>query len=160
MNKLASVIICLMLWSGLAVAEPVLDEATVKGISAEFSLAIENADIATFKKYLHPTSRIIVDLDPSNSAGEMQISYDDYMGMMEMALPMMQGSDIQEEVLSISVDQANNEAVIKEKTTAMMDIMGVKIKDVSISETTYGIIDGEIKVLVAKDQLISSGPVE
>lgn len=160
MNKLASVLLCLVLCSGLAVAEPVLDEGTVKGISAELSLAIENADIAPFKKYLHPTSRIVVDLDPSNSAGEMEISYDDYMGMIEMALPMMQGSDIQEEVISISIDNANNQATVKEKTTAVMDIMGVKLKDVSISETTYGIIDGEIKVLIAKDQLISSGPAE
>lgn len=160
MNKLASVMIGLVLWSGFAIADPVLDEDAVKGISAELSTAIENADIAPFKKYLHPTSKIIVDLDPSNSAGEMEISYDDYMGMMEMALPMMQGSDIQEEILSISVDSANNQATIKEKNIAVMDIMGVKMKDVSISETTYGVIDGQIKVLIAKDQLISSGPVE
>ena len=160
MKKLTSVIFCLILWSGFAVAEPVNDEDTVRGISAEFSAAIETADIATFRKYLHPTTRILVDLDPSNSAGEMEISYDDYMGMMEMALPMMQGSDIQEEVLSISVDSANNQATIKEKNIAVIDIMGVKVKDVSISETTYGVIDGQIKVLIAKDQLISSGPVE
>ena len=160
MKKLTSVIFCLILWSGFAVAEPVIDEDTVRGISAEFSAAIETADIATFRKYLHPTTKILVDLDPSNSAGEMEISYDDYMGMMEMALPMMQGSDIQEEVLSISVDSANNQATIKEKNIAVMDIMGVKVKDVSISETTYGVIDGQIKVLIAKDQLISSGPVE
>jgi hypothetical protein len=160
MNKLASVLICLVLWSGFAVAEPVLDEGTVKGISAEFKAAIQNADIGPFKKYLYAESRIIVDLDPSNSAGEMEISYADYMGMMEMALPMMQGSDIQDEVLSISIDKAANQATIKEKTTATMDIMGVKIRDVSVSETTYGVVDGEIKVLIAKDQLISSGPVE
>jgi len=160
MKKLTSVIFCLILWSGFAAAEPVIDEDTVRGISAEFSAAIETADIATFRKYLHPTTRIIVDLDPSNSAGEMEIGYDDYMGMMEMALPMMQGSDIQEEVIAITVDEANNRATLKEKTTALMDVMGVKLKDVSISETTFGIIDGEIKVIVAKDQLISSGPVE
>jgi len=160
MNKLASVLICLVLWSGFAVAEPVIDEDTVKGISAEFMAAIENADIGPFKKYLHPTSQIVVDLDPSNSAGEMEISYDDYMGMMEMALPMMQGSEIQDEVLSISVDKAANQATVKEKTTATMDIMGVKIRDVSVSETTYGVIDGQVKVLIAKDQLISSGPVQ
>ena len=160
MNKLASVIICLVLWSGFAAADPVIDEDTVRGISAELSAAIETANIDTFRKYLHPTSKIIVDLDPSNSAGEMEIGYADYMGMMEMALPMMQGSDIQEEVLSISVDAANNQATIREKNIATIDIMGVKVRDVSISETTYGVIDGQIKVLVARDQLISSGPVE
>lgn len=160
MNKLASVLLCVVLWSGIAVAGPVLDEDTVKEISAEFKAAIENADIGPFRKYLYPESKIIVDLDPSNSAGEMEISYTDYMGMIEMALPLMQGSDIQDEILSISVDKAANQATITEKTTATMDIMGVKVRDVSVSETTYGVVDGKVKVLIAKDQLISSGPVQ
>lgn len=160
MNKLVSVSICLILWSGFAVAEPVLDEDTVKGISAEFTQALKEADIAVFEKYLYAGSKIVVDLDPSNSAGQMEISYDDYMGMMEMALPLMQDADIHAEVLSISIDDENKQATIKEKTTAMMDMMGVKIKDVSVSETTYGIVDGQIKVLVATDQLVSSEQVE
>ncbi len=147
MNKLVSVSICLILWSGFVVAEPVLDEDTVKGISAEFTQAIKDADITVFEKYLYAESKITVDLHPSNSAGQTEISYDDYMGMMKMALPFMQDADIQFEVLSIVIDNENNQATIKEKTTAMMDMMGVKIKDVSISETTYGIVDGQIKVL-------------
>lgn len=160
MNKLVSVSICLILWSGFAVAEPVLDEDTVMGISAEFTQALKDADITVFEKYLYAESKIVVDLDPSNSAGQMEISYDDYMGMMEMALPLMQDADIHAEVLSISIDDENKQATIKEKTTALMDMMGVKIKDVSVSETTYGIVDGQIKVLVATDQLISSEQVE
>ena len=160
MNKLVLVSICLVLWSGIVSAEPVLDEDTVKGISAEFTQALKDADIAVFKKYLNAESKIVVDLDPSNSAGQMEISYDDYMGMMEMALPLMQDAEIQTEVVSISVDSESNQATIKEKTTAMMDMMGVKIKDVSVSETTYGIVGGQIKVLVATDQLISSEQVE
>jgi len=160
MNKSISVLICLVLWSGFASAEPVLDEDTVMGISAEFSQAIKDANIEPFRKYLYPESKIVVDLDPSNSAGQVEISYDDYMGMIEMALPMMQDADFHEEVLSISVDDAANQATIKEKTMATMEIMGMKIKDVSISETTYGVVDGQIKVLVATDQLISSGPIE
>lgn len=160
MNKLVSVLICLILWSGSAVAEPVLDEDTVKAISAEFTQALKDANIGVFKKYLYTGSKIVVDLDPSNSAGQMEIGYDDYMGMIEMALPLMQDADIQAEVVSISIDNENNQATIKEKTTALMDMMGVRIKDVSISETTYGIVNGQIKVLIATDQLISSEQVE
>jgi len=160
MNKFISVSICLILCSGLVAAEPLLDEDTVKGISAEFAQAIKDADIAVFEKYLYAESKITVDLHPSNSAGQMEISYDDYMAMMEMGLPLMQDGNIQFEVLSIIIDNENNQATIKEKTTAMMDVMGVKMKDVSVSETTYGIVDGQIKVLVATDQLISSEQIE
>jgi hypothetical protein len=160
MNKLASVMMCLVLWSGFAVAEPVLDEETILGISAEFTDAVKNADISVFEKYLYSGSKIIIDLDLSNSAGEMEIAYDKYMGLMEMALPMMQAAQIYEEVLSISIDEKNNEAMIREKVIATMDMLGVKMQDVSITETTFGIVNGEIKVLVAQEQLVSSGPIE
>lgn len=160
MSKLIPVLTCLILWSGFADAEPVLDEETVIGISAEFSQAIKDADITPFEKYLYPESKITIDMDPSLSAGQVDISYDQYMGMLEMTLPMMQEAEIQEEILSISVDPDNNEATIREKVSATMDMFGVKIQDVSITETTYGVVDGKIKVLVATDQLISSGPLE
>ena len=159
MKTLASLITCLVLWSGFAIAEPVLNEDTVKGISAELTLAAKNADMATFEKYLYSGSKIIVDLDPSLSAGEMEIAYDEYMAMLEMALPMMQDAELYAEILSISVDDKNNQATIREKTIMTADMMGMKIQDVSISETTYGVVRGEIKVLVGKEQLISSGPV-
>jgi len=160
MNKLASVSICLLLWSGFAVADPVLDEDIIEGIRAEFSLAMENADVATFQKYLYPGSKIIIDLDPSLSAGETEIGYEDYMAMLEMGLQLMKDAEMDEELLSISIDAENNQATLREKTTATMIIMGMKFQDATISETTFGVVGGEIKVLVAREQLISSGPVQ
>jgi hypothetical protein len=160
MNKLASGIICLVLWSGSAVAERVLDKNTVMGIHAEFTDAIKTSDMAPFKKYLYPGTKIIIDLDPSNSAGETEIKYDDYMGMLEMALPMMKDADIYEEVLSFAVDVKTNQATIREKTISTLEVMGITMRDESISETTYGIVGGKIMVLVAKDHLVSSEIIE
>lgn len=159
MKKLFAVFVCLLLTSGIASAETVLDEDVVRGISVELKQAVLDGDISVFKKYLYPGSKIVVDLDPSNSAGQVEISYADYMGLLEMSLPLMQGADISDEVLSVSVDAENNQATIKEKTIVIMEMMGVKIRDESISETTYGIVDGQIKALSATDELISSEPI-
>ena len=160
MNKMTRILICLLLISGFATAETVLDEDAVIGISDEVKQAIKNGDLAVFKKYLYPGSKIVVDMDPSNSAGQVEVSYADYMQLLEMALPLMQEADIQDEIISVSIDEAKNQAAVKEKNTVTMDMMGVKMRDVSISETVYGIVNGQIKVLSATDQLISSEMVD
>jgi len=156
MNKLVSVLIFVLLTPGFAAADPVLDESTVKGISEELKQGVMSGDITPFKKYLYSGSKIVVDLDPSSSEGQVEISYDDYINLMEMTLPLMQGAVIQDEVLSISIDEKSNQATIREKSNVTVEVMGTKIRDVSISETTYGIVDGQIKALSATDELISS----
>ena len=160
MNKLVCVIISLLLLSGHASAEPTLTADVIKDISAELKEATLNGDVAVFKKYLYPESRIVIDLDPSNSAGQVEISYDDYMDLLEMSLPLMQDADLHDEVLSISIDEENNQATIREKVTATIEMMGTKMRDVSISETTYGVVDGRIKALSATDQLVSSEQID
>lgn len=160
MNKLTPVLVCLLLISGFATAETVLDEDAIIGITDEIKQAIKGGDIAVFKKYLYPGSKITVDMDPSNSAGQIEVSYADYMQLLEMALPLMQEADIQDEILSVSIADGGSQATVKEKNTVTMDMMGVKMRDVSISETVYGVVNGQIKVLSATDQLISSEVVE
>ena len=156
MNKLVCVAVSLLLFSGHASADPTLTEDVIKDISVELKHAMQNGDIAVFKKYLYPGSKIVVDMDPSNSAGQVEVSYDEYMQLLEISLPLMQNAVLHDEVLSISIDDQNNQATIREKTDATIEMMGVKIRDVSISETTYGVVNGQIKALTATDQLISS----
>lgn len=160
MKKLTSILITLLLVPAYVNADPTLDEDTVKAISQEFTQAMKNSDISVFDKYMYPGSKIVVDMDPSNSSGQIEISYDQFMQLTEMAMGMMGDADIHEEVISVSVDEISNQATIKEKTTATIEMMGMKMRDVSIATTTYGVIDGQIKVLSTEDQLISSGPVE
>ncbi len=160
MNKLVCVFVSLLSLSGHASAETTLTEEVVKGISIEMKQAVQDADITVFEKYLYPGSRILVDLDPSNSAGQTEVGYDDYMQLLEMSLPLMQDAVLHDEVLSIFIDDENNQATIREKTSVTIEMMGIKIRDVSISETTYGIVDGQIKAIVATEQLISSEQIE
>ena len=160
MKKLTSILIALLLVPGYVIADPTLDEDTVKAISQEFTQAMKNGDMSVFEKYMYPGSKIVVDMDPSNSSGQVDISYDQFMQLTEMAIGLMEDAEIHEEVISVTVDEKSNQATIKEKTSATIEMMGMKMRDVSIATTTYGVIDGQIKVLSTEDQLISSGPVE
>jgi len=143
--------------SGLA--NPVLDEKTVRGISAELAQGLRDSDITVLEKYLHRDSRIVIDLDPALNSGQQEVSYDDFMTLAQMSMQAFEDVKIHDEVLSVSVDKAKNQATIEEKTTAIIQAMGMTIKDVSLTKTTYGVIDGQIKVLSTEDQLLSSGPI-
>lgn len=160
MNKIMLALVVLVMSLGQAIANPVVDKAAVMAISDEMTAATKSGDMSVFKKYLYPGTMIVVDMDPANSRGQMEIGYEDYMALLEMALGAMQNADIHEELISISIDQANNQATVEQKTTATLEMLGVKMRDVSVNKTTYGVVDGQIKVLHAEDQLISSGPVE
>lgn len=160
MRRVISVIAALFIISGYANAEQILDEATVTAISQEFTQAIKDGDMSVFEKYMFPETRIVVDMDPAINSGQTEISYEQFMALTEMAIGAMQNAEIHEEVLSFSVDEGTNQATIKEKTTATVEMMGIKVNDVSISTTTYGIVDGEIKVLSVVDELLSSALVE
>ncbi len=157
---ISTVLLSVLFLAGYSHAEPVITEDAIRDISAELEKAVKNGDIGPFKKYLYEGSKITVDLDPSPSAGEQEVSYNDYMMIMEMGLPLMQNADIHSEILSVEVDDARNQGWIREKNAVTVEMMGVRVRDVSISETTYGIVDGQIKVLEAKDTLLSSEAVE
>ena len=146
MRKLTSLLLAFLIIPGLVAAEPVVDKATVTAISEEILQAVKNGDVSVIEKYVYP--------------GQMEIAYEEFMALTAMALPMMQDADIHNEILSISVDESSNQATIEEKTTAEVEMMGMRLRDVSISTTTYGVVDGRIRVISSEDQLISSGPVE
>ncbi|MCH9693395.1 MAG: hypothetical protein K0U72_02700 [Gammaproteobacteria bacterium] len=156
MNKLIAILVFSLLVPATAAADTVLDKSTTMAISEELQQAVKNGDLATFKKYLFPGSEIVVDLDPAAGVGETPVSYSDYIRLLEMTLPMMQGAVFHIEVISVSVDERSNQSTIRERNTVTMDMMGTTIRNVSISETTFGIVDGQTKVLSATDQIVSS----
>lgn len=152
-------LLALTLFSSSLYADPVLTEQKVKDISKEMVQAIKDKDFSVMEKYMYPGSKITVDLDPANNRGEKEVSYEEFMMLTKMSMQMMGDAEIHDELLSISVDKEKNQATIEEKTTIVMEMMGMTLEDISIGKTTYGVIDGQIKVLSTEDQLISSGPI-
>ncbi len=160
MTRVSTMLLALALMPVLAIAEPVVDENTVRSIAQELNQSFVDGDISVLKKYMYPGSRIIVDMDPAANRGQVEIDYANFMQLSEMALQAMQGASVHDEVLSVAVDSDANEATIREKTTATVSMLGTTVRDVSISTTTYGVVNGEIKVLVTQDELISTEVVE
>ncbi|WP_444932939.1 hypothetical protein [Microbulbifer sp. JTAC008] len=150
----------LLLISATLFAEITITEEKIKGISKEFAKAMQNNDLSAIDKYMHPNTKIIIDMDPASNRGEKEISYDDYMNLTKVSMQMMQDVEIHDELISISINKESNQGTIEEKTTVVASMMGMKIEDISINKTTYGIIDGQIKVLVSQGQLISSAPIK
>jgi hypothetical protein len=160
MIRLLSVSLVFLLLSFNAYADPVVNAETVRAISAELVQAAKDKNISIVEKYMYPGSIIIVDLDPDPNGGESQIGYDEYIKLTQMGFGLVENPVVHVEELSLSVDEENNQATIEEKSSVNYEMMGMKVQDVSVGKTTYGVVNGEIKVLKFSDQLISSGPVE
>ncbi len=45
------------------------------------------------------------------------------------------------------MDSSSNRALVEERAATVAEIFGVRVEEETISETIYGIVDGEIKVL-------------
>ncbi len=160
MIRVSTLLLVLTVMPVSVFAEPILDEDTVRAVARELNQSFVDRDISVLKKYMYPGSRIIVDTDPAVNRGQIEVDYDSFMQLTEMAVQNLQEASVHDEVLSVSVDSEANQATIREKTTATMSMLGSKARDVSISTTTYGVVDGEIKVLITKDELISTEIVE
>jgi len=160
MKKVKIALFTLIFLSGFSFSEPMLNESTIKAIGEEFNQAALNKDTSIFKKYLFSGSKIIVDMDPANNRGEKEVTYDNFMKMMKMSLKMVEFISINDELLTLTIDKEKNEATIEEKTIAVIKTMGMEIEDTSINKTTFGVINGEIKILITQDQLVSSNVVQ
>ncbi len=158
-NIIMAVIVNLLVISS-SYAEPILSEETVKNIGEELAAAVKSGDISVFEKYMYSGSKIIVDMDPALNTGKQEIPYEEYIKIAKMSLKIMQNADIHDELISISVDKDKNQATIEEKTTATFEMMGMKIEDVSLNKTTYGVVEGEIKVLITEDELLSTTQIK
>lgn len=139
--------------------EPITEE-TLRKISAEGVTALEEGDFSVVEKYMHPKSKVVVDMDPAPGVGEKEISYKEYMGLTKMAFKNMKDAEVHVEIVSIDIDEEKNQGTIEEKTIATMNMMGVRMKDISISKTTYGYIDDQIKVLETINTAIATEVVK
>lgn len=77
-----------------------------------------------------------------------------------MTFQALETADVNSEQVSLFVDHDRNSATLETKTVAIMRMMGMTVKDTSLNRTTYGVIDGEVKVIESEDTAISSEVLE
>ncbi len=152
MLKPTSLLLLLAAFSAGVFAMPTIDRATIERIGQETETALANKNEAGLLKYLHQKSKIIIQ--------GKRVSYDEYKTLTNMTLQSMGKVDVKSEELSLQIDKDKNTATVESKTVAIIEMMGMKIKDVSLNKTIYGVIDGEVKIIESVDTAISTGPIE
>jgi hypothetical protein len=60
----------------------------------------------------------------------------------------------------VAVDEKKNQATLKEMSTVVSEMMGIMLAQVSVTETLFGVVDGEIKVLSTAEHLVSFDVVQ
>lgn len=162
--KTLVLIATLLFVSFINAEEIIINEVMLKHLYDEGNDIINSGDkeaiMNNLKKYLYKDSEITIDMSPAPNVGQSQVDLDKYLGLLSASLETIEKSDVTTQLLSINVDDAKNTGTIKTKTIALVEMFGMKLEDVSVSETTYGVINGEIKILSSVDELISSGPVK
>lgn len=136
-------------------AVPKLDEATVRSIVGEIVEAFGQRDLDVVKAYLYPGTTIVLDLDPTGGTEPVKIDHDRYLFMLEMGMGVLEDSDIQHEILKVEMNDSSNTALVEGRATTVADILGVRVHEETISKTTYGIVNGEIKVLSIFSRVLS-----
>ncbi len=53
------------------------------------------------------------------------------------------------------MDDSSNTALVEGRATTVADILGIRVHEETISKTTYGIVNGEIKVLSIFSRVLS-----
>ncbi len=146
--------------SGSAFADPVIDEDAVRAISAETLQAAKDGDTSVIQKYFYSGSKIVIDLDPADDAGQSEIAYEEFVQLAEMGMEALSNAEFVVEITGIAVDEKKNQATVEETSTVVSQMMGVLLTQVSVTETLYGVVDGQIKVLEAVERLVSMDVVQ
>ena len=133
------------------------DEKKLKAISTQFITALEEKNLRVVKKYLFPGSKITVDLDPAPGKGQRQISYQQYMKVAELSVGLLGDIEFQPEFISLEIDEARQQATVHEKLTATSYMHGRAKQEITLNKTTFGYINGQLKVLSTEDEIVSSG---
>jgi len=155
MKKTILLFLSFAAFSGLA--EPLLDKTTIHQITEEISEAAKNKDVTPMEKYMYEGTVIVVDMDPHPDKGLVEMPFDDnFVDLAKMTMQMTTDWNYQDEIVSIDIDKAKNQAIVKEKSSVSYTIMGQKVSETTSAVTVYGVVNGEIKILNTREQLISS----
>lgn len=135
-----------------------LTRSAILLINAEINSAWAEGHFKTVERFYAPDARIVVDLDPAPGSGSAEMNVDGLVKMTETSMALMQAPSIHDEVLRLDIGPAGKRAVLETRTTATMTMMGMRLQDVSRSRTTFGLVDGAIRILSQEDEILSSGP--
>jgi|GEM_PF-5429075 len=134
----------------------ILTQSKIEAINSELNDSFFKGDLSVIEKYLYEGTEIYIDLDPDPNSGQEQISLKEYRDLIKISLMFIEDIAVEEEIVSIDIDEQKGEATLVVKANISSDIMGMESVENTISTTLFGLVNGEIKILRTSDQLVSS----
>ncbi|MCB1582450.1 MAG: hypothetical protein R3E90_00950 [Marinicella sp.] len=135
--------------------QPFLTTKKIEAINKEVNAAIKQGDLSVLEQYLIADTEIYIDLDPDPTTGVKKIDYSEFKKLAQLSISMLDNMDIEEEIISIDLDDSNDQATLKVKAKVRTTMLGMIISEESTSTTVFGVIDNEIKILKISDELIT-----
>lgn len=133
-----------------------LTEANLRLISNELAQASAAQDTQVLEKYFYPGSKVVLAPEPSKPQQSKQYSFAEYLELTKTSLRLVESKRTVDEILSIKIDKKRQRAHVKERLTSFTQTMGLTLKDVVLSNTTYGVVDHQVKVLSTHLRWLSS----
>ncbi|WP_223787406.1 nuclear transport factor 2 family protein [Marinicella meishanensis] len=128
----------------------------VIAINDSFVTGMREKDFSVYEKYLHESTLIYLDFEPGVDNKPVQVKLSEFKMLAQMSMRMTDDIQVDDEVLSVTVDRQNNQVTLVSKSTVTMDMMGTRVTDVSEGTTVFGLINGQIKILSVHSTLLSS----
>lgn len=142
-----------------AYSQPSLTQSTILEATAEISLAYSQKDFAKATKYFYTGSRFHLDLEPDDQRDGRDISYRDYLALMQNSLTLLEETQFESKIISIDIAADGQSAVVVREQEEVSTLYGQRWRDVSISETTFAYIDGQLKITRLDGKRLSYKPV-
>lgn len=151
---LTSLVLCL--FSAFTFAESPLTEANLRFISSELARASADKNTSVLEKYFYAGTKVVLATEPNHPETSKEYSFAQYLALSQTSSRLVESRQTTEEILAIKIDQKRQQAYVKERLTSLTKTMGLTLKDVVLSNTTYGVINQQVKVLDTHLRWLSS----
>ena len=150
----------LLLVSVLAVAGAGPDEQQVRQAIDEARQAIEAGDVQAWAVHFDEDSAITMDMDPVVGRGTRELDYDTFMRVASVGIQGLENPEVIQSIESLQADPETGDMLLVLVTTVRSDLLGLRMEEVTRSETRYDLKDGQLHVREYAEEVLSSGPVQ
>ena len=143
-----------------AVAQNGPDEAQVRQAVQDAKAAIVAADVEAWAQYFNEDSAITMDMDPVVGRGKRELDYATFLRVASVGIEGLENPEVVQTIESLERDEDTGDMLLVLQTSIRSDLLGMRMEEVTRSETRYGLLDGELRVVSYTEEVLSSGPIQ
>lgn len=146
--------------SNMAIAEGGPTEAQVREAVEQARVALEAGDFEAWAQYFTEDSEIIMDMDPLPERGQRELDYETFLGVGNISLNGLENAAARQDIESLERDPETGDLLLTLVTTLESDLLGMRMEDVTRSETRYALHEDKLTVLSYSEEVLRAGPVQ